>query len=110
MEYYVIQEWGASFYCWEDRVWKYGKLNLCSKYVSFYENTNSELNSAPSVTADLRRITGFQRRQVSLIYKAIVVGVEGEKPMWFSSLTNREEVFYFLDHFWKQRLLCLGPG
>ena len=110
MEYYVIQEWTASYYCWEDGSWKYGKLNLCSKYVSFYESTNSELDSAPIVTADLRRITGFQRRQVSLVYKAIVVGVEGKKSLWFSSLTNREEVFYFLEHFWKQRLLCLGPS
>ena len=110
MEYYVIQEWAASYYCWEDRSWKYGKLNLCSKYVCFYESTNSELNSAPIVTVDLRRITGFQRRQVSLIYKAVVVGVDGEKSLWVSSLTNREEVFYFLEHFWKQRLLCLGPS
>jgi hypothetical protein len=109
MEYYVIQEWEASYYCWESRAWKDGKLNLCSKYMCFFDN-NSELNSAPSITADLRRVTGFQRRQVSLIYKAIVVSVEGEKPLWFSSLKNREEVFYFLEHFWKQRLLCLGPG
>lgn len=108
MEYYVIQEWAASYYCWKSRTWKYGKLTLSSKYVCFVES-NSEMMS-PSVTADLRSITGFQRRLVSLIFKAIVVALEGGKPLWFSSLANREEVFYFLEHFWKQRLLCLGPG
>ncbi|XP_028393308.1 synaptosomal-associated protein 47-like [Dendronephthya gigantea] len=108
MEYYVIQEWEASYYCWESRTWKDGKLSLSSKFICFSE-TNSEPNSGPNVTADLRRVTGFQRRLVSLIYKAVVVNVNEEKPLWFSSLANREETYYFLEHFWKQRLLSLGP-
>lgn len=109
MEYYVIQEWEASYYCWETRAWRNGKLSLSSRFICFSES-NSEANSGPNVNADLRRVTGFQRRLVSLIYKAVVVSVNGEKPLWFSSLINREETYYFLEHFWKQRLLSLGPG
>ena len=109
MESYVVQKWDASYYCWESKIWKNGKLHLCPKYICFFED-NSQPNSALMITEDLRSITGFQRRLVSLIYKAIVVGVEGKDPLWFSSLQNREEVFHFMEHFWKQRLLCLGPG
>ena len=109
METYVVQKWAASYYCWESKTWQNGKLHLCPKYICFFED-NSQPNTVPKITEDLRSITGFQRRLVSLIYKAIVVSVEGKNPLWFSSLQNREEVFYFLEHFWKERLLCLGPG
>ena len=106
MNNYIIREWEASYYCWDDWTWKYGKLAICFNSISFVEKS---ANDEPKISLDLRHVTGFQRRLVSLLYKAVVVQVEGGKPQWFSSLQNREETFYFLEHFWQQRLL-LGLG
>ena len=108
MNNHVIQEWEASYYCWDDKIWKYGKLVICLDCIRFFEK-NSKAEKKPMISLDLSQVTGFQRKLVSLVFKAVVVLIKDLKPQWFSSLLNREETFYFLEHFWQQRLL-LGLG
>lgn len=100
-----IFTWKCSHYKNTTRKWISGSLQLRLDNITFLEEDNPK-NSGDRLKLifDFTHIQEVKKATSSLVYSSIVFLINKEQ-FWFSSLPNRDNVFYTIEYFWKQ-LLC----
>ncbi|XP_068196339.1 synaptosomal-associated protein 47 isoform X2 [Antennarius striatus] len=101
-----IYSWPGSYYINSEKRWENGTLSITKVVVRFVSNQSKE----SLVSFCLSRIMEIKMESSSFIFSTLTVLEEGNVKHWFGSLKpNRVVVYNVLEHFWRERLLCLGP-
>ncbi|XP_070565169.1 synaptosomal-associated protein 47-like [Ptychodera flava] len=99
---YTIKEWKAGHYVPTKKRWVYGVLILTPNFLLFQDDDKKE--PIDDVIVYFAEFTEVKRENSSYMFRCVTVNTNTGKH-WFGSLPNREEVFHYVEHFWKERLV-----
>lgn len=103
MDRYPIKQWEAKYYSNSTKKWLSGHLCLMGSSIHFFTANGTD----SLLVLRYRNIVDIQKTFSMLIFKALVIRYSSHEEHWFASLTNRDNVFNLIEHFWRN---CLIPS
>ncbi|XP_077978247.1 synaptosomal-associated protein 47-like [Glandiceps talaboti] len=99
---YTIKEWKAAYYVPRKKRWVYGVFILTPNCMLFQDDDKKE--PINDITVYFSELTAVKKENSSYMFRCVTLATNTDKH-WYGSLPNREEVYNYIEHFWKERLV-----
>lgn len=98
-----ICKWTVSLYDDKTRKWNYGTLAIVAEDIVFKPNECGVHDNG--LVIPFEDIIDVKKSTTGLVFGAVYILTKTNKKIWFSSLSDRGDVYRALRHFWQSRLL-----